>query len=247
MEHPAAPSITPNAGFQPPPVTFDTPTCPPRSARALATSFVDGGREVPATWRLDATYEAWGAAQVPGGPQVDLPKINAQNPPPGVSLTNIDFVTPHHYSDGWSVRLGGAYDIALGDPHPGEQRTIATLRAGSYYDASATSSAPAYTRLDFDTLDKLAGTLGIGLAVAAFHFDLAYAEIFDFSRTVTTGALAPVNGAAHGASTDPTGAAYPAVNAGTYTGHSHLLSAGVTVRFDELLRSKRSADWVPPP
>ena len=239
-----APSITPNAGFQPSPVTFDTNL--PAEVRAGARYiFVDGGREVGDV-ELDATYEAWGAAQG-GGPQVDLPKINAQNPPPGVSLTNIDFVTPHHYSDGWSVRLGGAYDIALGARHPGEERTIVTLRAGSYYDASATSSAPAHTRLDFDTLDKLAGTLGIGLAVAAFHFDLAYAEIFDFSRTVATGALAPVNGAAHGASTDPTGAAYPAVNAGTYTGHSHLLSAGVTVRFDELLRSKRSADWVPPP
>jgi hypothetical protein len=69
-------------------------------------------------------------------------------------------------------------------------------------------------------------------------FDVGYAEIFDLDRTVDVGALRPVNGAQHGASVDPTGAAYPAVNAGTDRGHSHLLSFGVTVRFDELLGSK---------
>jgi long-subunit fatty acid transport protein len=239
-----APAITPNAGFQPSPATFDT-SLPAEVRAGVRYIFRDGEREAGDV-ELDGTYEAWSAAQGTG-PQVDVPKINAQNPPPGVSLTNVDFVTPHHYNDGWSVRLGGAYNLPLGDRFNGRDRTVLTLRAGSYYDASATAANPQYTRLDFDTLPKVAGTLGAGLQISAFTFNVAYAEIFDFSRTVDAGALAPVNGAEHGASVGPNGSAYPAVNSGTYSGHSRIVSAGVTLRFDELLRSSKGPAEGPPP
>jgi hypothetical protein len=228
-----APRITPNAGFQPSPATFVTKL--PAVVRAGARYiFLDGDREA-GDLEIDATYEAWGAAQG-DGPQVTVPALIAQNPPPGVDLTNIDFVTPHHYHDSWSVRGGGAYNLPLARRVHGAYPRVLTLRAGSYYDAPATD--PDYMRLDFDTLPKIAGTVGAGLAMDGFTFDVAYAEIFDVDRTVDAGAVLPVNGALHGASVDPTGAPYPAVNSGTYSGHSHLLSFGLTVRFDEAFGSK---------
>ena len=226
-----APRITPNAGFQPSPASLDVklPAVVRLGARYafVARDFEVGDVE------LDGTYEAWGAAQG-GGLRVAIPSVSASNPPPGVNLTNIDFESPHHYSDSWSLRLGGAYNVPLTHaPHP----DFVTVRAGTYYDASSTNAA--YTRLDFDTLDKIAGTLGAAVTFRSVTFDLAYAEIFDVSRTVDDGALRPVNGTQRGASTDSSGAVYPAVNDGTYSGHSRILSFGATIHLDLLLWSKR--------
>ena len=236
-----APRITPNAGFQPSPATF-TFKLPAVARIGARYVFLDGDREAGDV-EIDATYEAWGAAQG-DGPHVHVPQITATNPPPGVDLTNIDFVTPHHYSDSWSLRVGGAYNLPLGHRHDGKYREILSLRAGSYYDAP--SSDPDYTRLDFDTLAKVAGTVGAGLELPSVTFDVALAEIFDVDRTVMAGELRPVNGAAHGASTDPAGAVYPAVNSGTYSGHSHLLSFGVVVKLDDLFRKQPPAEPPPP-
>jgi long-chain fatty acid transport protein len=236
-----APRITPNAGFQPSPATFvfKLPAVARIGARYV---FRDGEREAGDV-EIDATYEAWGAAQG-DGPHVHVPQITATNPPPGVDLTNIDFVTPHHYSDSWSLRVGGAYNVPIGHTFNGTYREILTLRAGSYYDSPA--SDPDYTRLDFDTLPKIAGTLGAGLQLSSFTFNVAIAEIFDVDRTVSAGELRPVNGAMHGASTDPTGAPYPAENDGVYTGHSHLLSFGVSVKLDDLFRKEAPTEPPPP-
>jgi long-subunit fatty acid transport protein len=231
-----APRITPNAGFQPSPATFDT-KLPTEVHFGVRYVFRDQEREA-GDIEADGTYEAWGATQ-DQGPYVRIPQLVAQNPPPGVDLSNIAFVTPHHYHDSWSVRVGGAYDVPLGRRFDGRYRHILTLRAGSYYDATA--SEPDYTRLDFDTLPKIAGTVGAGLEVPGFVFNVAYAEIFDVNRTVQAGGLAPVNGTAHGASVDPTGAPYPAVNDGTFSGHSRVVSLGMTVRFDAILGSRREA------
>lgn len=229
----SAPRITPNAGFLPSAATFDT-RLPAEARLGVRYVFLDDHDEA-GDIEIDGTYEAWGAAQGTG-PRVDVPAVHANNPPPGVNLTNIDFVTPHHYHDAGSVRVGGAYNIPLTGRFNGKYRYLLTLRAGSYYDLSATD--PQYTRLDFDTLPKVAGTLGAGLTVPGFQFDVAFAEVFDLSRTVATGAVAPVNGAEHGASSDSMGNPYPAVNAGTYSGHDHVLSFGVTVKFDEVFASR---------
>ncbi|MBS2020743.1 MAG: outer membrane protein transport protein [Deltaproteobacteria bacterium] len=236
-----APRITPNAGFQPSPATFvvTLPTVVRAGARFVflepAPNSDAGDTRPPpferADIELDGTYEAWGSAQ-DDGLRVTIPSITAQNPPPGVNLSNIDFITPHHYVDTYSVRLGGAYNVRLGED-------VLTLRGGAYHDMSA--SDPQYTRLDFDTLAKTAGTVGVGFAIQSFDFSVAYAEVFDASRTVTGGELRPVNGTQRGQSVDATGALYPAVNGGTYSGHSRILSAGVTVRFDGLLFRRQAS------
>ena len=59
------------------------------------------------------------------------------------------------------------------------------------------------------------------------------------THSVTDGALRPVNGTQHGASTDSMGALYPAVNNGSYSGHSRILSLGFSVRFDALFGVRR--------
>jgi long-subunit fatty acid transport protein len=228
-----APRITPNAGFQPSSATLDVklPTVVRLGGRYI---FLKDGFEVGDV-ELDGTYEAWGEAQG-DGLSVSIPKVDATNPPPGVNLTNVDFVSPHHYHDSWSLRTGGAYNVPISHaPRP----DFVTLRAGAYYDVSPTDVA--YTRLDFDTLDKIAGTLGAGVTLNTVTVNVAYAEIFDVTRTVDDGALRPLNGTQHGASTDSSGALYPAVNNGTYSGHSRILSLGVTVRFDALLGKKRES------
>jgi hypothetical protein len=232
-----APRITPSAGFQPSPASLvvKLPAVAHLGGRYIfrKDDFEVGDVEI------DGVYEGWGAAQG-DGLHVSIPRLNATNPPPGVDLTNIDFISPHHYADTWGLRLGGAYNVRLGQ---GAGASVLTLRAGSYYDSSATD--PAYTRLDFDTLTKVAGTLGAGIAMTRFTFNLGYAEIFDFGRTVTDGAVRPINGTQHGASTDSAGAPYPAVNDGTYSGHSRILSFGVTVRFDALFgRRRENASWL---
>jgi long-subunit fatty acid transport protein len=231
-----APRITPNAGFQPSPVTFVV-TLPTVVRAGARYAFLEKQEEENkpdferADIELNGTYEAWGSAQ-DDGLKVKIPAIAAQNPPPGVNLTNIDFVSPHRYRDTWSVRLGGAYNLKpIGD------EKVLSLRAGMYHDSSA--SDPQYTRLDFDTLAKTAGTVGVGLHVEQFDFNVAYAEVFSATRTVEGGGLRPVNGTQHGASTDASGALYPPVNGGTYSGHTRIISLGVAIRFDGLIGKKR--------
>ena len=121
------------------------------------------------------------------------------------------------------------------------------MRLGAYYDKSATADNPGYTRLDFDTLDKIAGTVGVGLKWNGFSFNVAYADVFEPGRTVApgTGQIRPIDGAKHGASVDSNGAQLPAVNEGQYAGHTDVFSFSVVAVFDEILGTPRSKTWGP--
>jgi hypothetical protein len=180
---------------------------------------------------LDADYETWSMAQG-GGPTINIDHLG----PSGPTFDNIAVQVAHHYNDTFSIRAGGAYNTRL---------SIGTLalRLGAYYDKSATSDNPGYTRLDFDTLDKIAGTVGVGLKWGAFQFNLSYAEIFEPDRTVPmgTGEIRPIDGAAHGASVDSQGHPLPAVNEGIFQGHTEILSFGVVATFDDLFGWHRAA------
>jgi long-chain fatty acid transport protein len=178
---------------------------------------MSGDREVFDV-ELDATYEAWGSAQATG-PTVFSPDLGFAK--------NVTVVSMHHYDDTMSVRAGGAYNLdALGG-------TVA-VRAGAYYDSSAT--APAYARVDVDTLAKLAGTVGFGFRTRTVAVNVAYAAVASISREVTDGDIRPSNGAKMGASVDAKGAPLPAVNNGSYSGFNHVLAASVEVDFEQLLK-----------
>lgn len=235
------PRVTPNTTFQDSPAEFVV-RLPTQLRFGARYSFLEKRWDETlferADIELDGTWENWGAAQG-GGFDVKIPKLNATNPPPGINLTNIDFLAAQTYHDTWSIRFGGAYNIPL------RNKMILALRAGVYHDSSATD--PAWTRLDFDTLAKTAGTVGAGLKWNPFELNVAYGEIWDAARTVQSGELRPINGALQGKVTDATGALYPAVNNGHYEGHTRVLSLGVTVYFDGWLIGKQRHEIAPPP
>ena len=127
--------------------------------------FEDGDVEI------DGTYETWSQAQGTG-PQIHIDHLG----PSGPAFDDINVTVSHAYNDTYSVRVGGAYNVRI-------PFGVFTARAGGYYDRSATADNPGYTRLDFDTLDKIAGTLGVGLKWNGFTFNLAYAEVFEPGRS----------------------------------------------------------------
>jgi long-chain fatty acid transport protein len=179
---------------------------------------------------LDATYETWGTAQA-GGPVIHIDHLG----PAGAAFDDINVQVAHHYNDTFSIRGGGAYNTKL-------SFGVLNLRLGAYYDKSATADNPGYTRLDFDTLDKIAGTVGVGLKWGGLQFNLSYAEVFEPDRTVApgTGEIRPIDGAAHGAPVDSQGHLLPAVNEGIYQGHAEIISFGVVATLDDLFGWKRA-------
>lgn len=178
-----------------------------------------------ADFEVDATWENWRGAQG-GGPRVNIPALSL--------FQDIHPTVVHHYHDTFSLRAGASYNVAL-------PAGALSLRVGVYYDSSAT--APKDTRLDFDTLAKVAGTLGLGYSVRGFGLDVAYAYVHDLDRVVGDGDIRPVNGAQHGDSVDDMGNPLPPVNDGRYHGQVHIVSLGVRFRFDELARRKREPAW----
>lgn len=179
---------------------------------------------------LDITYEAWGTAQGLG-PIIRIPSLG--------TFKNIEQIVQHRYRDTFSVRGGGAYNVdALGG--------IFSLRGGAYYDAPATDFGA--TRVDYDTLAKVAGTFGLGFQYGAFRFDLSYAAVASIPRGVGdgTGTLQPTNDANNGRSVGANDEAYAPVNDGAYRGFTHILSAGIGFSFDSLFGSrvpKYGAAW----
>ncbi|HEY3820741.1 MAG TPA: outer membrane protein transport protein [Polyangiaceae bacterium] len=186
---------------------------------------------------LDGTYETWGSAQATG-PEIHIDHLG----PSGPAFDDININVAHHYNDTFSIRAGGAYNARL-------PMGILTVRLGAYYDKSATADNPGYTRLDFDTLDKIAGTVGVGFKWDGLSFNVAYADVFEPGRTVApgTGQIRPIDGAQHGASVDSNGSPLPAVNEGQYAGHTDIFSFSVVAVFDEILGTKRSKTWAPKP
>ena len=49
-------------------------------------------------------------------------------------------------------------------------------------------------RLDFDTLAKVGGTIGLGLWLRGMTLNIAYAYLYSLPRTVSDGALRPIDG-----------------------------------------------------
>lgn len=171
------------------------------------------GRRNPqptADLEVDATYELWGQAMNPG-PEIVLESVPTVEGP-------MRKTAMRGYRDTFSVRVGGSLTPELPIP--------VTLRGGAYYDSSATDSQ--YTRLDTDTLDKVALTVGAGLRFEKWHVDVAYASVFDVSRNVD-----------HGAITSSSAKDATVVNEGVYRGHTHVASLGITLELDLIAGSVR--------
>jgi long-chain fatty acid transport protein len=161
---------------------------------------------------IDATYETWGMG--PSGLTASTSNPMTKEP------MNITIV--HEWKNTFSLRAGGAYNIPLSDG-------TLTLRGGAFYDSPTTDSA--YTRVDFNTLPKVAGTLGVGYRTKRYGVNFAYAAVGSVSRVVTDGAIQPMNAAKGGAPVSGDGAPLAAVNNGMYTALAHVLSLGVEIHF----------------
>jgi long-chain fatty acid transport protein len=177
---------------------------------------------------LDVTYEAWGVAQK-FGPIVDIPTLGA--------FKDIQTVVLHGYNNTVGIRGGGAYNIDTGEG------SLLSLRAGAYFDSPATDYP--YTRLDFDTLAKVAGTFGIGYKVGSFDFNLAYAAVASVPRLVGEGVgeIRPVNGVKNGSTVGADDQPLPAVNEGSYRGFTHIISVGVSVSIDSFFGPPRQIHY----
>lgn len=184
-------------------------------------AFAKSGVEI-ADVELDATYEMWGRLE--GSDHL----LTLQNPPMLINGgTPVSIRLAHNYRDTFSLRLGGSFTQPLGS------EVALTARLGILYDSSATRSAD--TRMDFDTLDKLGGSLGVGFCVRGLTLNLAYAYLQSLPRTVTDGALLPIDGLS-GMPLMINGQPAAAVNNGEYRGNQHILSIGISFLFDEIAR-----------
>ncbi|MCS6912175.1 MAG: hypothetical protein RMK29_05835 [Myxococcales bacterium] len=184
-------------------------------------AFRKGEREVGDV-ELNASYEAWSLSEGEGS------RLVAPSPLSPNNLT-LDVLLPHRYRDTYSLRLGGALHQSLGP-------ALVTARMGLFFDSSATD--PPDTRLDFNTLPKLGATLGLGARWRGLTLNLAYAFLHSFERTVTDGRLRPLDGSSGLPLTDALGNPAPAVNNGVYAGRNHLLSLGLLVHWDTLIRGQ---------
>jgi len=170
---------------------------------------------------LNLTFENWGSSQG-AGPILDAPDLG--------DYTNIKQVFIHNYTNTFGLRMGGAYNVDTGEG-------IFTVRGGAYYDGSSTTFSN--TRIDVDTLAKVAGTFGLGYKYSGFAVNLGYAAVASLPRVVGEGGIiTPANALQQADPTGPEGD-YGPVNQGAYRGFTHILSLGVTVQIDAFLGRPR--------
>ncbi|HEY1584044.1 MAG TPA: outer membrane protein transport protein [Polyangia bacterium] len=173
---------------------------------------------------LDGTWEGWSWAEGEGD-HINIPQLGP--------FSDIHPVLTHHYSDTFSIRLGGAYNIRL-------PAGVFTLRLGGFYDSSPTK--PADTRVDFDTMARIGATAGLGYSVRGVTLNVAYAYMYEADRNVTDGDIQSINGVANG-STMTTVGPTPVVNNGLYHAQNMILSFGLQIAWDELLKKRKTHNW----
>jgi hypothetical protein len=176
---------------------------------------------------VDGTWEGWSWAE--GGDRIgDRIQIDQLGP-----FSDIHPILTHNYMDTYSIRVGGAYNIRL-------PAGVFTLRLGGYFDSSATKYKD--TRVDFDTMAKYGGTAGLGYTVRGVTLNVAYAYIYEPDRNVTNGDIQSINGVANG-STMTTSGPTPVVNNGLYHANNMILSFGLQIAWDQLLKNRKTHDW----
>ncbi len=149
--------------------------------------------------------------------------------PEGVAIANLPgfpnptFVPnqsiPRNFRDSLSIRAGGEYGIPI-------DTVTLWARGGLSYESSAIP--PEYMSVLTVDLNKLTTSLGVGIEVDAWRFDMTYAHIFGFTADV-----------------DPADAKSPAlhpieanepephtVNGGTYAARADVVGIGLVYSFD---------------
>jgi len=188
----------------------------------LRYAFMKDAQREQGDIEINGTYESWKEAQGVGD-KLSVPSLG-----PFVDITA---TLVHRYKDTGSVRVGGAYN------HWFANNTVLTIRAGVFFDSAAAEGA--WTRLDFDTLTKIGGSLGLGYRIRGVGINAGYTYIGSPSVTITEGRQQVINGT-NGTTwrTDNTGP-LPIINNGTFSASTHLILVGLNFAFDELMKRQR--------
>jgi long-subunit fatty acid transport protein len=203
--------------------TFNT-RLPPVVRLGIRYKFLGMDRFEHGDIEVDGDWEGWNWAEGDGD-KIDIPALGP--------FSDIHPTLTHHYQDTYSVRVGGAYNIRL-------PAGVFTLRLGGYFDSAATKYKD--TRIDFDTMARYAGTAGLGYSVRGVTLNVAYAYIYEPDRTVTNGDIQSINGVANG-STMTTEGPTPVINNGTYHAQNMVLSFGLQIAWETLLKRTRRHNW----
>ena len=203
--------------------TFNT-RLPPVVRLGIRYKFLGADRFEHGDIELDGDWEGWNWAEGDGD-KIDIPTLGP--------FSDIHPTLTHNYQDTYSVRLGGAYNIRL-------PAGVFTLRIGGYFDSAATKYKD--TRTDFDTMAKYAGTAGLGYSVRGVTLNVAYAYIYEPDRTVTNGDIQSINGVANGSTMTGEGPT-PVINNGTYHANNMILSFGLQIAWETLLKRQKTHNW----
>jgi long-chain fatty acid transport protein len=174
------------------------------------------GRE-RADLEVDGQYEAWHQAQRLG-PEISIPRLGP--------FLDINTRVVANFRDTFAVKVGGAYNLPI-------KKWTLSLRLGFYFDSAATEYA--YTRINFDTIAKYAGTGGLGISVRGFTFNVSYAYVYSPERVVTNGEVRPIS-----IFDDPSvPSTAPAINDGTYNASRQVVSLGFQIEWERLVGRDR--------
>jgi long-chain fatty acid transport protein len=175
---------------------------------------------------LDVEYETWSRVD---RFSVETNSLVADVPGATVNLGRIDIAK--NWRDTVAVRLGGDFAVL-----PGRL----TLRAGASYVSAVAD--PAYANVDFPGAERMNGSLGASIYARQWELALAYQFFYQPNVTVTeSGARVyqqvPAS-ACQAPYTDTTtcnehylGQPSPAINAGTYSASSQILSLAAIYHF----------------
>lgn len=173
---------------------------------------------------VDGDWQNWGANSGSDA-YIKIPHIAVYN--------DVNPVVVHHFNDVFSLRVGGAYSFHL---PMGPLSSVVTVRAGFMYETASTDDL--YTRLDFDTMAKYIGTIGIGSRLRrGITLKAAYAYVYEADRDVSNGNIRQIN-ATTGKFVGSDGMPTRAVNNGHYHAATQVLSLGFTIAWEELLGKK---------
>ncbi len=186
---------------------------------------LDGGKELFDV-ELDLTYETWS--------RVDKFAVRTNGLQAQVRSVTVDIGTievQKQWQDTYTVSLGSDY-VAAPD--------ALTLRGGLFYSSAATKAA--YANVDFAAGEHVGGALGASIFAGPVELAVAYEYRQQLPLEVSEGDArlhqeVPGN-PCQAPYTDPAschpqflGQASPAVNAGRYDAHSHVLSLDGLYRF----------------
>lgn len=175
---------------------------------------------------FDTVYENWSTTKAFN---IDLDaKMKMNNGTYPLNSMSI----PKNYSDTWSFRLGGDYNVI---------QDKLWIRAGAFFETGANPRNTTY--LDFASYNRIGVSTGLTWKIGAFDIKVAYEHVFQPTRNIGVDEtkiyenmpLSPCTAPYTSGDCHPQGhPPGPSVGGGEYKSGFDIVSAGVTFNFDRL-------------